>query len=316
LQGLGHLATRTEALSFSEAVFRNLLEGRHKSAATVAHAGRFIRHEHEQAMNSKLLRLPASCMLIVGVIACPLQAQAAYVCLDFAGHTYRLPTPLTESAAIVCTLAPEPEPEPLPEHASLRPPAPAARPKAAQLPWRDLRAAAARIAPRAAPPKPPPVRRTKTRLQEPTEFDTVLRQAAERYEHDVNLLRAIVHVESGFDANAVSPKGAIGLMQVMPATARGLGLTQPTLELFDPARNVDIGSRYLRRLMNMFEGRPELAVAAYNAGENAVVKYGHSVPPYPETLAYVEKVRARYIRLRETTEPTPETSFEPVARNP
>ena len=127
-------------------------------------------------------------------------------------------------------------------------------------------------------------------------LDSMISSAAHRYGHDANLLKAIIHVESRFNPKAVSPKGAIGLMQVMPATGRRMGITTPDTMLFDPAMNLQAGAHYLRILMNLFADRPELAVAAYNAGEGAVLRYKRSIPPYPETQAYVRDVMAQYKR--------------------
>ncbi|KQU80519.1 MULTISPECIES: lytic transglycosylase domain-containing protein [unclassified Rhizobacter] len=130
-----------------------------------------------------------------------------------------------------------------------------------------------------------------------TAYDPIIAAVARSFGTDVNLLRAIVHVESRFNPNAVSPKGAIGLMQVMPATAQRMGLADAERNLFEPEANLRTGTRYLRLLLNMFEGQPELAVAAYNAGEGAVMKYGREIPPYPETQAYVQNVMAIYRSL-------------------
>jgi Transglycosylase SLT domain len=128
-------------------------------------------------------------------------------------------------------------------------------------------------------------------------LDALIAIAAARYGHTANLLRAIVHVESRFNAAAVSPKGAIGLMQLMPDTARELGVTDPATRLFDPAVNLDAGARLLRQLLDRFEGRPDLAIAAYNAGAGAVLRHGREMPPYPETQAYVRDVTAEFARL-------------------
>jgi hypothetical protein len=235
-------------------------------------------------------------LLAVFAAAGPVAATTTrYDCHDHVGNTYRLPVAPSASDAIVCAAVEVPPPAP---------PVPRVAGPAAPPPWwRGLWAAASVMplpGPPAAPTAPaaPTVPTAELRHKNSETVDSVLRDAASRYGHDVDLLRAIVHVESGFNAQAVSSKGAIGLMQVMPATARGLGMAQPHQELFDPQRNVDVGARHLRRLMDLFRDRPELAVAAYNAGENAVARYGHAIPPYPETQAYVEKVRARYIQLR------------------
>jgi soluble lytic murein transglycosylase-like protein len=108
------------------------------------------------------------------------------------------------------------------------------------------------------------------------------------------LLKAVIEVESGYDAQARSPKGAIGLMQVMPATAARYG----QFNLYSHEQNIDVGARYLRDLLNMFGGDVRLAVAAYNAGENAVIRSGRRVPAYPETLRYVPMVLERYQRFQ------------------
>ncbi|MGB2815718.1 MAG: lytic transglycosylase domain-containing protein [Burkholderiaceae bacterium] len=108
------------------------------------------------------------------------------------------------------------------------------------------------------------------------------------------LLLAVISAESGFRARAVSPKGAQGLMQLMPATARRLGVSDP----FDPEQNVRGGARYLVELLRLFNDDLRLALAAYNAGENAVLRAGRSIPPYPETRQYVARVMERYQALR------------------
>ncbi|MEO6835483.1 MAG: lytic transglycosylase domain-containing protein [Candidatus Tumulicola sp.] len=106
---------------------------------------------------------------------------------------------------------------------------------------------------------------------------------------DPSLIEAIVANESGFDPRATSPAGARGLMQLMPATAAGLGVT----DAYDPAQNVAGGTRYVRALLDRFGGNAELAVAAYNAGPGAVEKYS-GVPPYDQTRNYVRNVLASY----------------------
>jgi len=117
---------------------------------------------------------------------------------------------------------------------------------------------------------------------------TLAAEAARRHSLDPALVAAVVAVESGFRPDAVSPKGAQGLMQLMPATARYLGVK----DSLDPVDNLDGGTRYLRGLLTRYNGDVNRALAAYNAGEGAVARHG-GVPPYPETLAYVRKVLQR-----------------------
>jgi soluble lytic murein transglycosylase-like protein len=114
-------------------------------------------------------------------------------------------------------------------------------------------------------------------------------------EHDLapELLHAVIQVESGYNANAVSPKGAVGLMQLMPATARRLGVSDRR----DPLANMRGGARYLRNLIGLFNGDLQLALAAYNAGEAAVQRHARNIPPYVETIAYVKAVLRRYQAL-------------------
>src|SRR5436190_18947644 len=114
-------------------------------------------------------------------------------------------------------------------------------------------------------------------------LDPLIESVARAYGHDADLLRAIILVESRFNPNARSPKGAIGLMQVMPATAMRFGLPEAESALFEPETNLRIGAQYLRTLANLFPGRDDLVLAAYNAGEGAVLRHGGNVPPYRET---------------------------------
>jgi soluble lytic murein transglycosylase-like protein len=108
------------------------------------------------------------------------------------------------------------------------------------------------------------------------------------------LLKAVIEVESGFNAKALSSKGAIGLMQVMPTTAARYG----RYDLYSPEENLAVGARYLHDLIVLFKGDLRLAVAAYNAGENAVLRNGGRIPPYAETQQYVPMVMDRYNRFQ------------------
>ena len=130
-----------------------------------------------------------------------------------------------------------------------------------------------------------------------------LHEAAKTHKIDYELLQALIATESGFDAGAVSPKGAIGLMQIMPDTARRFGVdsdrkTAIEKKLADPKINVKTGSRYLRLLLDMFPGRLDLALASYNAGEGAVQKAGNQIPNYKETQNYVKTVMGLYTGLK------------------
>ncbi len=123
----------------------------------------------------------------------------------------------------------------------------------------------------------------------PTSYDSLINDACARYGMDPELIRQLIWAESGFNPRARSPKGAIGLMQLMPKTARDLGVLDP----WDPAQNIEGGVRYLRRMLETFQGTTELALAAYNAGPARVLWYG-TVPPITETKAYVSKIMGRY----------------------
>jgi soluble lytic murein transglycosylase-like protein len=130
-----------------------------------------------------------------------------------------------------------------------------------------------------------------------------LREAASAHGIDYELLQALIATESGFDVDAVSPKGAIGLMQVLPATAQRYGVAgdrKRTLDqkLAEPRTNIRTGSRYLSDLIRMFPGQLELALAAYNAGEGAVQRAGNRIPNYRETRNYVKTVMQLYALLK------------------
>lgn len=121
-------------------------------------------------------------------------------------------------------------------------------------------------------------------------FDELIKQSAARNGLDPNLIVAVMRQESGNNPRARSYKGAMGLMQLMPATARRFGVTN----FYDPAQNIEGGARYLRFLMDTFNGDIKLVLAGYNAGEHAVFNYGNTIPPYRETRNYVRAITARY----------------------
>lgn len=140
-------------------------------------------------------------------------------------------------------------------------------------------------------------------------FDALVQTTANDLSLDAALLHAIVNVESGYDALAVSRKGAIGLMQVRPQTGARFGFRR----LEDPAENLRAGATYLQWLLTRFDGDLSLALAAYNAGEGAVLRYGRKIPPYPETQGYVRKVMAGYSRLVAARVPVSATERAPVS---
>ena len=123
--------------------------------------------------------------------------------------------------------------------------------------------------------------------------DRYIEESCRRYGIDPLLIYAQMHQESAFKKRARSHKGASGLMQLMPATARRFGVTK----IYDPKQNIEAGVKYMRWLLNKFNGNLVLALAGYNAGEGAVMKYGWNVPPYRETREYVRRITARYARV-------------------
>jgi soluble lytic murein transglycosylase-like protein len=131
-------------------------------------------------------------------------------------------------------------------------------------------------------------------------YDGFVKQSAARHGVDPNLVFAVMRQESGFNSRAVSYKGASGLMQLMPGTARRFGVTN----IFDPAQNIDAGTKYLRFLLDMFNGDVKLALAGYNAGENAVVNSGYQIPRYRETQNYVKSISAKYTRNKHAAKAT------------
>lgn len=121
-------------------------------------------------------------------------------------------------------------------------------------------------------------------------FDDLIEQTAYRHQVDAKLVHAVIQTESAYNSSAQSPKGAMGLMQLMPDTARRFGV----IDRNDPDQNVEGGTRYLKHLIKLFQPNLALALAAYNAGENAVIHHNNSIPPYPETQNYVKQVLSLY----------------------
>jgi soluble lytic murein transglycosylase-like protein len=128
-----------------------------------------------------------------------------------------------------------------------------------------------------------------------TEVDSFIVDSARRNSVDPLLIYSIMHQESSFKAKAMSHKGARGLMQLMPGTAARFGVSN----IWDPKQNIEGGVRYMRFLLDLFSGDIKLALAGYNAGEGAVMKYGYQVPPYSETQEYVRRIGRRYSLIRD-----------------
>ncbi len=131
-------------------------------------------------------------------------------------------------------------------------------------------------------------------LTEKTPFQKLIRDAAARYNLDPTLIHSVISIESNFDPKAVSRKNARGLMQLMPRTAELMGVK----DSFDPAQNIDGGSHYLSDLLKKYGNDLTLALAAYNAGPDSVDKYGRRVPPYLETMKYVQRIAKTYAKLK------------------
>lgn len=129
------------------------------------------------------------------------------------------------------------------------------------------------------------------------EIEDLIEKYAQKNELDSDFVKAVIKQESGFNPNATSHCGAMGLMQLMPATAEGLGV----VNAYDAEQNIEGGTKYLKGLMDRFDNNKSLALAAYNAGPNAVKKYG-GIPPYAETQNYVKKVLASYDNMKGANE--------------
>ena len=125
-------------------------------------------------------------------------------------------------------------------------------------------------------------------------YSPIIDNASRAYGVEKALVHAVISAESGYNPYAMSRTGALGLMQLMPETAKRYGVKN----ILDPIENINGGVRYLKDLLVLFNGSVELAVAAYNAGENAVIRFGNKIPPYAETVQYVPKVLAFYRRFQ------------------
>lgn len=147
-----------------------------------------------------------------------------------------------------------------------------------------------------------PVAKSERAKRNRAEMDPLIRSSANKHRLDPDLVRAVVEVESAYNPLALSPKGAMGPMQLIPATAARYGIANPS----DPQQNIDGGVRYLKDLLAAHNGNVALALAAYNSGERAVLRHGSRIPPFRETMIYVPNVLARYEANKRATESSPE----------
>ena len=157
-------------------------------------------------------------------------------------------------------------------------------------------------------PRPVTVRRPRTTARVPAAIGRILDQTAQRYDLDPRLVREVARQESDFDAASISGKGAMGLMQLMPETARELGVRHP----FNPTENADGGARYLKTLLGRFGGDIPLTLAAYNAGPGSVERYGNRIPPFAETQAYVKTITRRLRSGPPSARPAPGAHAAPA----
>ncbi len=145
-----------------------------------------------------------------------------------------------------------------------------------------------------------------------SEVDNFIVESGKRNSVDPLLLYSIMHQESSFKPRAMSNKGARGLMQLIPSTASRFGVTN----IWDPKQNIEGGARYMRFLLNLFNGDVRLALAGYNAGEGAVMKYGYQVPPYSETREYVRRIGNRYSMIRDPQAVAQASTLPATQNNP
>lgn len=131
--------------------------------------------------------------------------------------------------------------------------------------------------------------RAKSSAQSNKELNQIIKFVSSKYDVPLDLVHSIINVESNYNHKAVSPKGAVGLMQLMPETAKKYGVKN----LYDPKENIEGGVKYLKDLMKLYNKRTDFVLAAYNAGQEAIKKYG-GIPPYPETKNYIERIKSSY----------------------
>ena len=228
-------------------------------------------------MVNKLSKIPLFCLFALLCAAAPAYAQNAV--------RYQLDNfDLADGVRL----------ESVPATAAL-PPAGRARPAVRVTPARENGGAAVRTAVRAQPVSMAISHSLDGYSTGNQRIDELIVESGRRNGVDPVLLYAIMHQESSFRQTAVSHAGARGLMQLMPATAARFGVRS----IFDPAQNIEGGARYMRWLLNFFDGDVTLALAGYNAGEGAVLRYGRSIPPFRETQDYVRRITRRYAMMRD-----------------
>jgi len=142
-------------------------------------------------------------------------------------------------------------------------------------------------------------------------FNSTIHQIARQEGVDPKLVHAVIKQESNYDQNAISPAGAAGLMQLMPATAKDYGVLAD--ERFNPVKNIRAGTRHLKMLMKQFNGNLPLVLAAYNAGQGNVIRYGHTIPPFKETQTYVRRVTNYYQASQRFSRQSTAQEFNPLS---
>jgi hypothetical protein len=152
-------------------------------------------------------------------------------------------------------------------------------------------------------------------LSPTTPFHDIIRAAADRYGVDADLIHCVIAIESNFNPKAISPKNARGLMQLMPQTAAQLGVR----DVFDPRENIDAGTRYLKDMLARYDNDLTLALAAYNAGPERVAQFGRRLPPYAETVKYVQRISRSYAKFKsgavtDKAQPAPKVEGLPAGK--
>ncbi|MEW6210541.1 MAG: lytic transglycosylase domain-containing protein [Acidobacteriota bacterium] len=230
-------------------------------------------------------------LVLLGLFAVDTKAQEAAIDLNEETSARRAPV-MTVAEHTLPVIAPKTAPVEVKK-------APTAKKGAKEIAGKEIASKDGAAKTNATPVAPPPMVMSDARQEivagefistGDAKLDEMIKLSASRNNVDPNLIVAVMRQESGFKQYARSYKGAMGLMQLMPATARRFGVNNP----YDRAENIEGGAKYLRFLLDKFDGDVKLVLAGYNAGEGAVVNYGYTVPPYRETRNYVKNISARY----------------------